>query len=186
MGRVKSEQPAGRNGQANGQANGRDQRNRGGRGRGRVQQSRMHRTPAPWSARDYYALGRLHSPIPAPASASAPAPEAWVSLGDLDRNLQKWMREGQPGETLSRWGLGPGEYDILEDRVLADIVAKWPDATVALLYDKAQEAREHVYRHFAGQGKVRISLEASDWLKLEGLWKLMGRASYLMGERTGR
>ncbi|EXF76965.1 hypothetical protein CFIO01_12222 [Colletotrichum fioriniae PJ7] len=168
MGRVKSEQPAGRNGQAND----RDQRNRGGRRRGRVQQSRMHRTPAPWSARDDYALGRLRSPIPAPA----PAPEPWVSLGDLDRNLQKWMREGQPSETLSRWGLGPGEYDILEDRVLADIAAKWPDATVALLYDKAQEAREHVYRHFAGQGKVRISLEASDWLKLEGLWKLMDKA----------
>ncbi|KAK1504537.1 hypothetical protein CTAM01_03844 [Colletotrichum tamarilloi] len=166
MGRVKSEQPTGKKAQANG----RDQRDRGGRGHGRVQQDRMHRIPAPWSARDDFAMGRLRSPVP------APAPEPWVSVGDLDRNLQKWMREGQRDEVLSRWGLGPGEYDILEDRVLADIVAKWPDATVALLYDKAQEAKEHVYRHFAGQGKVRISLEASDWLKLEGLWKLMDKA----------
>ncbi|KAF4785923.1 hypothetical protein HER10_EVM0011498 [Colletotrichum scovillei] len=166
MGRVKSEQPTGKKAQANG----RDQRNRGGRGRGRVQQDRMHRIPAPWSARDDFAMGRLRSPVP------APEPESWVSVGDLDRNLQKWMRNGQRDEVLSRWGLGPGEYDILEDRVLADIVAKWPDATVALLYDKAQEAKEHVYRHFAGQGKVRVSLEASDWLKLEGLWKLMDKA----------
>ncbi|KAK1469551.1 hypothetical protein CMEL01_01318 [Colletotrichum melonis] len=166
MGRVKSEQPTGKKAQANG----RDQRDRGGRGHGRFQQDRMHRIPAPWSARDDFAMGRLRSPVP------ASAPEPWVSVGDLDRNLQKWMREGQRDEVLSRWGLGPGEYDILEDRVLADIVAKWPDATVALLYDKAQEAKEHVYRHFAGQGKVRISLEASDWLKLEGLWKLMDKA----------
>ncbi|KAK1654884.1 hypothetical protein BDP81DRAFT_416730 [Colletotrichum phormii] len=172
MARVKAEQPTGNNGPVNG----RDQQQWGGRGRGRGrgggQQGRMHRTIAPWSARDDYAL-RRRSPSP---KRRSPAPQPWVSLGGLHDNLQKWMRNGERDKTLAEWGLGPGDYDILEDRVLADIAVKWPDVTVALLYDKAQEARDSVYRRLEGQGKVRISLEASDWLVLASLWTIMNKA----------
>ncbi|KXH27203.1 hypothetical protein CSAL01_04766 [Colletotrichum salicis] len=111
-------------------ANGRDQQHRGGRerGRGGGQQGRMHRTLALWSARDDYAL-RRRSPSP---RRRFPAPQA---LGLPLRPPR------QPPE----------------DRVLADIAVKWPDATVAVLYDKTQEARDNVYRRLEGQGKVRIN-----------------------------
>ncbi|OHE97385.1 hypothetical protein CORC01_07290 [Colletotrichum orchidophilum] len=157
MGQVKPQQQSGKKAQPNG----RGQRQRGGRGR----HGRKHRTPSHWSFAQDFAAGP-------PSSASKP----WVSLGNLDFSLQRWMRNGNPDQTLANWGLDTDHYASLEDRVLADIALKWPDATVSLLYEKTQEAREHVYHHFASKAQARLSLEASDWFILEALWIIMNKA----------